>query len=127
MNKNIDIGVLMNALAHMSIGLGSNLDKNLLRLDDYRDADGNHYPNISEMPFIILRGKNNEIRKLVKEAKEKGIQHGIYLDTMTGGSYLEQLENTRNSKEESLTYYGCVLFGNWDTLSELTRKFSLWK
>jgi hypothetical protein len=46
---------------------------------------------------------------------------------MTTGTYAEQLERTKRVKEADLIYYGIVLFGTWDKVSELTRKFSLWK
>jgi len=46
---------------------------------------------------------------------------------MTIGTYIEQLERTQAAKEEKLIYYGIVLFGDWTKVSELTRKFSLWK
>jgi hypothetical protein len=125
LNKEIDPGVAMNALAHMSIGLGADIGKDLLRLDTYQDAEGNPYPNISQIPFIILRAKSNEIRKTVIAARENSIEHTIFLNTMTGGTYLEQLERTQSANEAALIYYGCVLFGGWDTVSEITRKFSL--
>jgi hypothetical protein len=127
LNKDVEPGVVLNALAHMSIGLGAQVGKPHLRLDDYKDATGNIYPNISQIPFIILRAKSNEIRKTIASAKEHKILHGVFLNTMTGGTYLEQLDRTATSPEDSLTYYGCVLFGEWTTVSEITRKFSLWK
>lgn len=126
-NKDIDPGIAMNALAHMSIGLGGHIGEAHLRLDTYVDAESNNYPNISQMPFIILRGKLNEIRKTVALARENALKHTVFLNTMTGGTYLEQLERTSNSKEEELIYYGCVLFGPWDKVTEITRKYSLWK
>ncbi|MBS0359490.1 MAG: DUF2000 domain-containing protein [Proteobacteria bacterium] len=127
LNKDIEHGVVMNALAHMTIGLGAEVGKELLQLDHYVDANQNTYPNISKIPFIILRAKSNEIRKTVVAAREHSIQHGIFVNTMTVGTYVEQLERTKLSPEESLIYYGCVLFGAWDKVSEITRKFSLWK
>lgn len=127
LNKDVEPGVVLNALAHMSIGLGAQVGKPLLRLDDYKDATGNTYPNISQIPFIILRAKSNEIRKTIASAKEKNILHGVFLNSMTGGTYIEQLERTASTSEESLMFYGCVLFGEWATVSELTRKFSLWR
>lgn len=127
LNKDIEIGVVMNGLAHMAIGLGGDIKKELLRLHDYIDKDNNLYPNISEMPFIILKAKSNEIKKVIAIAREEKVQHSIFLNTMTGGTYLEQIENTRNTPAENLIYYGCTLFGPWDKISEMTRKFSLWK
>lgn len=127
MNEKIEPGVIMNALAHMSIGFGSVIGKEPLRLTNYVDADGGSHPNISEMPFMILKANSNKIRALRAAAREAGIQCIVFTDTMTVGTYLEQLERTKQTKEADLIYYGVVLFGNWDKVSELTRKFSLWK
>jgi hypothetical protein len=126
-NKDIEPGVAMNAIAHMTIGLGAELDKEMLRLNDYQDKDGNIYPNISQMPFIILRGKSNEIRKAVQNAKEEKIKCGVFLNSMTGGTYQEQLDNTFATSEEQLVYYGAVLCGPWDRVSQITKRFSLYK
>lgn len=127
LNKDVEPGVVLNALAHMSVGLRAEVGKIPLRLDDYKDAKGTVYPNISQIPFIILRAKSNEIRKTVDKAKEREALHGVFLNTMTGGTYQEQLARTAESQEEALTYYGCVLFGQWAAVSEMTRKFSLWR
>lgn len=45
--------------------------------------------------------------------------------TMTVGTYKEQIERTAQVKDENLIYYDIVLFGDWDEVTELTRKFSL--
>jgi hypothetical protein len=127
LNKDVEHGVVMNALGHMCIGMGADIGKELLRLDTYRDANDNPYPDISQIPFIILRGKNNEIRKTVMAAREQSFKYAVFLNTMTGGTYVEQLDRTKSTPEEQLVYYGCVLFGPWDKVSELTRKFSLWR
>jgi len=126
-NKEIDIGVAMNAIAHMSIGLGTTLNKEILRLNDYKDKDNNIYPNISQMPFIILRGKSNEIRKAVHNARLQQILLSAFTNTMTGGTYKEQLENTSQTIEEQLVYYGAVFFGSSDKVAQITKKFSLYK
>lgn len=126
-NKDIDVGVAMNAIAHMTIGLGAQLDNDILRLNDYQDKDGNIYPNISQMPFMILRGKSSEIRKAMGQAKEEKMQFSVFTNTMTGGSYQEQLDNTLQTPEEQLVYYGAILFGPWDQVSQITKRFSLYK
>jgi hypothetical protein len=111
-NKEIDVGVAMNAIAHMTIGLGTQLNNETLRLNDYQDKDGNIYPNISQMPFMILRGKSSEIRKAVGLAKEEKMLFSVFTHTMTGGTYQEQLDNTLQTSEEQLIYYGAVLLGH---------------
>ncbi len=127
MNEKIEPGVIMNALAHMCIGFGSEIGKESLRLTNYIDADGGCHPHISEMPFMILKANSNKIKALKSAAREAGIKCVDFTDTMTIGTYVEQIERTRQVKEADLIYYGIVLFGNWDKVSELTKKFSLWK
>lgn len=126
MNEKIEPGVIMNALGHMCIAFGSELGKEALHLANYKDADqGNH--TSSKMPFIILKSNSNKIRGLRQAALAEGIQCIDFINTMTGDTYVQQLERTKQTKETDLIYYGIVLFGDWDKVSELTRKFSLWK
>lgn len=126
-NKDIDTGVAMNAIAHMTIGMGAQLSPEQLRLDNYVDGDGNVYPNISQMPFIILRGKSGEIRKAITSAKEQGVRTGIFTDTMTCGGYQEQLDKTLQTPQDQLIFYGAVMFGPWEAVSQITKKFSLYR
>lgn len=127
LNKSVEAGKAMNALAHMCIGLGSAIDKLELRLTDYKDAGGGSHPFISEIPFMILSTNSNKIRKLRHEAIGNNIIFNDFTDTMTVGTYKEQIEKTSLVKDEDLIYYGIVLFGDWDKVTELTRKFSLWQ
>ncbi len=117
----------MNALAHMCIGLGAAIGKKELRLSTYVDATDGVHPFISEMPFIILKSNSNNIRALRLAAQEAAIRCVDFTSTMTGGGYEEQLANTKNTPEDALIYYGIVLFGDWQKVSELTKKFSLWR
>src|SRR5689334_10549464 len=109
MNEEVNIGVIMNALAHMCIGFGADIGKELLRLTDYVDGDGESHPNISEMPFMILKGKSNKLKALKRAALEAEIRCIDFTDTMTIGSYIEQIERTKETKEADLIYYGVVL------------------
>lgn len=127
MNEKIEPGVIMNALAHMCIGFGAEIGKDPLRLTNYVDSEGGSHPHISEMPFMILKANSNKLRALRFAAMGAGIKCVDFTHTMTSGTYLEQIERTKQTSEADLIYYGVVLFGNWEQVSELTRKFSLWK
>lgn len=127
MNEKIEPGKIMNAVAHMCIGFGSEIGKEPLRLTNYVDADGGNHSFISEMPFMILKANSNKILGLRQAALQAGIKFVDFTNTMTEGTYQEQLERTKQTKEAELIYFGIVLFGDWDKVSELTRKFSLWK
>ncbi len=127
MNKSGDPGKMMNALAHMCIAFGARIGEEPLQLVDYIDADQQIHPKISKMPFIILQASGNKIRTLRQEAQQSGIEFAEFTDTMTIGSWQEQVERTRQTPEADLQYYGIVLNGPWDQVSALTKKFSLWR
>ncbi|HAT1129894.1 TPA: DUF2000 domain-containing protein [Legionella pneumophila] len=127
LNKRIEPGKVMNALAHMCIGLGAVIGEKELRLTNYRDADGGSHPYISEIPFIILCENSNKIRTLRQNALAKNVLFNDFTDTMTVGTYQEQIERTAQVNDSDLIYYGIVLFGDWDVVTELTRKCSLWR
>jgi len=112
MNEKVEPGIVMNALAHMCIGFGSDIGKEPLRLTNYVDADGGSHPNISEMPFVILKANSNKIRGLRQSALQMGIQFVDFTDTMTIGTYVEQVERTKQTKDSDLVYYGIALFGD---------------
>lgn len=127
-NKQIDTGVVMNAVAHMCLGFGAHMGAHDLHLMDYINADGGVYPNISKMPFIILREKNsNKLAALLEKAKEMGLQYSVFTNTMTEGTWKEQEERTRATKPEEIIFYGLVLFGPVDVVTELTKKLSLYR
>ena len=128
LNKKMETGRAMNALAHMALGLGGSVEnKEELRLQDYADADGGKHPQISDIPFIVLRGSSGQIKHLRKTAIENEFQFTDFTDTMIGETYVEQHKNTQRTKEENLEYFGICIFADWDNISELTKKFSLWR
>ena len=70
---------------------------------------------------------SNKIRKLRQAALNQNILLNDFTDTMTVGTYQEQIERTGQTKEEDHIYYGIVLFGDWEKVTELTKKCSLWR
>jgi hypothetical protein len=129
LNKRIEVGRLMNALGHMSAGLGGGYGKTEeMCFLQYYDKDSGTHPNISHFPFIILSADNsNQIRLVRNEAIAKGIPFSDFTSTMTVGSSEEQVNATAAASESELEYFGICLFGPTDILREFTRKFSLFK
>jgi hypothetical protein len=127
LNEKIEVGVAMNALAHMTLGLASQFDKNQFHFTDFVDADGGSHPHISKMPFMILKANSSKIRALRHSLIAKNIPFVDFTDTMTKDTYVEQIARTKMTTDANLIYYGIVTFGDWTQVSELTRKFSLWK
>ncbi len=76
---------------------------------------------------IVLRGTSGNIRSLRTEALRLGIACVDFTNSMTGGSFEEQLERTLKTSEAELEYYCVVLFGRVEELNPLTKKYSLYK
>ena len=130
LSKKVDTGKIMNALAHMSIGLvASNLDKiPEMNFGNYVDKDGGIHKSLSNNSFVILRADNsNQIRTIRNKAIEKGIAYVDFTNTMQEGTYIEQIERTKQTPEAELEYYGVCLFGKIEDINELNKKFSLWR
>ena len=129
LNKKVEAGRLMNALGHMTVGLGGNYpDKAVLRLDTYVDKDGGEHKSISDNPFIVLSADNsNQIRTLRNSLIVNNIHFVDFTNTMVVGTFEEQKQRTQETPEAELEYYGICFFGEKAKLNELTKKFSLWR
>jgi hypothetical protein len=104
--------------------IGQNDD---FRFQDYVDADGNHHKNISDNPFIVLKAKNsNKLRTLRESLLKKEIPFTDFTDTMIVGTYVDQHKQTNETNEESLEYFGVCFFTDDATAQSLTSKFSLY-
>ncbi len=129
LNKKVETGRLMNALAHMAAGLsGYYPNKEALRFGTYIDKDNGKHNSISDNPFIILSADNsNQIRTLRNNLLENNIHFVDFTNTMTEDTYADQHERTEQTPESELEYWGICLFGEKDLVSSLTKKFSLWR
>jgi len=126
LNKKIEPGKAMNALAHMTVGLVNSNSDLEMGVIDYADKDSS--PHLaSRFPYIILKAKNsNQIRTLRKVLSEKGIPFASFTEAMTVGGWEEQVERSKATPEEELEYYGICMLGEKEDLDILTKKFSLW-
>jgi hypothetical protein len=127
LSEKIEVGTALNTVAHMAMGMGTILGPEQAMMCNYADATGMAHPSISAYPFIILKGRPTKIREAIENAKEKRISVVDYTCTMTVGSYLEQLARTKATPNAELEFYGAVFYGDVEAVSEITRKFSLYK
>lgn len=128
LNKKVEVGRLMNALGHTTAGLAARLGLEETCMLQYEDADGGVHPDQSHYPFIVLKADNsNKIRTVRNEALGRNIPFTDFTSTMTIGTSAQQVQATKDTKEEELEYYAICLFGDTNELKEFTGKFSLYK
>lgn len=130
LNKRLEVGVAMNALAHAvagAVNLAGDAGRQTLKFLDFEDADGQLYPSISARSFIILRATSADIRKVSAKASDAGLLKVCFTEPMTGGTYTEQLDRSRKVPRAELEFYALVLLGPIDLVQPITRKYSLWR
>lgn len=129
LNKTLPPGIAANAIAHLGLGTANaagDQGRENLKFLDFIDRDGQSHRSISARSVIVLRGKPTEIRKLRQQARENGILTVDFSNTMTGGTYREQLQRTAQTSEAELEYYGVALYGPAEKIAPLTKRYSLW-
>jgi Protein of unknown function (DUF2000) len=129
LNRKIELPKLLNALGHMSVWLTSLAeDVTDMQFLAYSDADSGSHPAISHFPYIVLAADNsNQIRTLRAAAIAGGILYNDFTSSMLGMSAEDQQNQTQNTKEIDLEYFGICLFGSAEVLQPLTKKFSLFR
>jgi hypothetical protein len=101
LNGNVGGGIVMNALAHMALGLGASIEDKT--------------------------GFREELKELRKELISKNVSFVDFPGFINSIGTFESSEKSKLFKGESVEYYGIVMYGDWDIVTELTRKFSLWR
>jgi hypothetical protein len=126
-NRKLEVGRLLNVVGHLVLGLGGGVpDREVLALQEYRDADGGVHPDLSHHPVIVLKADNsNKLRTLRAALQQQGIRAVDFVHTMADGGTPAQLAATAATPEAQLEYFGVAFLGDRAELEPLTRKFSL--
>ena len=128
-NKNLEIGRAMNAIAHSCAGLVAASPEEIrqrMSFIDFADKDSAVHKSISGLSLIVLRGSNNELKKARRKFIENDVLFTDFVETMTGDTYKEQLEKTAALGTEELEYFCVAAFGEKAVIDPITKRFSLW-
>jgi len=128
-NKNLEVGRAMNAIAHSCAGLvavAPDALREKMSFIDFKDKDEEVHQSISGLSLIVLRGTNGELKKARRKFIESGVLFTDFIETMTGDTYKEQLEKTAETGTEEVEYYCVAAFGEKAVIDPITKRFSLW-
>jgi len=132
-NKSLEPGVALNAVAHASLGLAAKASRDHAEVftgfdfQNYADADGGDHDFILARSLIVLRGRNGELRRLREDARREGLVSVDFTHQMTGDTFVEQLVRSAATPSAEFQYYAVAVAGPVDELDPLTRKLSLWR
>ncbi len=121
-------GLAFNALGHLAFSAGRYSDQSLMGQEKIPDADSNVHIGISKYPFIVLKATEEEIKNIIKTAKEKGIFVVDYPQEMFDtGPDEELVAALSKAKEPAIKYHAAVLVGSSEALKPLTGQLKLYK
>ncbi|MGF6413976.1 DUF2000 family protein [Paraburkholderia sp. MM5482-R1] len=105
-------GIVANALAHASVGLAVKM-RRLNIAPEFLDASQDATINASATGggVKVRACSQAEIRRYREEAVRANLPFVDFVDTMTGDTYVEQLEKTKTRAERELQYYSLVVVG----------------
>ena len=127
-NKNLEIGKALNAVSHSCAGLVASAPEDLKEKMSFIDFEGKDiiHKSISALSLIVLRGSNGEIKKARKQFMEQNVHFTDFTVTMTGDTYKEQLEKTKEVSDEDMEYFCIAAFGEKEIINPITKRLSLW-
>lgn len=129
-NKKLEAGRAMNAVGHCCAGLVGAAPEALrekMSFIDFTDGDDAIHRSISGLSLIVLRGTNGELKKARRKFMDNDVLFTDFTETMTGGTYVEQLEKTVNVSSEDMEYFCVAAFGEKAVIDPITKRFSLWR
>jgi hypothetical protein len=130
LNRKVPVGRALNALGHMIAVLTARADdatREAMKFVDYRDGSGGIHP-VSALSLVVLQAKNgNQIRKAREEAFAAKLHMADFMESMTGGTFVEQMERTAKLGADELDYWGLAVFGPKSGVDQVCGKFSLWR
>lgn len=127
-NQSFDGPVVLNGLGHAAVGLGAGAGTaDSMGLVQYKDKNGEVFPNISAFPFIVLKGRGGQLKTFREALIEAELPHTCFLDSMIEGGSDAQVARTLDSALDDLNVILIVAFGPKRQLDPLTKKFSVWR
>lgn len=128
LNKSVETPRLLNAASHAVSGfVGTLANPERFNYLEYRDKTGEFDAIISHHPTIILGAAGSkELLKAYRKATELHLPNNVFIETMTLGPSLEELQIVKGKSIDELDFWGVVLFGKAADVRKVTKGFQLY-
>ncbi|MES2623376.1 MAG: DUF2000 domain-containing protein [Patescibacteria group bacterium] len=122
-NENLPTWQMLNVIGHLSISLGAHKDEDLMGESILIDASNIEHKGIARYGFIIKKGSTENIRDILKNAKDtKEITVIDFPREMLEISDDDSLVESMSKKEEKdFEYFGILIYGPSETVNRLTK------
>ncbi len=119
---------VLNAIAHTSAYAGNVMNTSFGTGDFFITKDKVAYPRNSQYPFIILTATHKDLQALLPVVRVARLPYLCFFREMIETNDDSEIEKILMAKEaKDLEYLGIGIFGEKEKVSELTKKFSLYK
>ena len=126
LNAKHSLGVRLNALGHVAVGLAHLVPADSQHMRRFTDAGQLFVGLMSDDPLIVLTARNGQhLRHAHAEALERGIVHNIFVIDMKYGEPVDQQRAVASRLHLDLDYVAFGCWGEPTALRELTQRFSL--
>ena len=128
LNQEVDLGSLMNALGHVSVGLACRTPTEDQAMRSFLDKDGQLVGTMSDHPLIVLVGANSaKLRQAHIAAAEAGLVCNAFVLDMKDGSPVDQTAAIQAKPANELLYLAVGCWGDADKVRTAFKRFSLFK
>jgi lysyl-tRNA synthetase class 2 len=118
----------MNTVAHLNAAFGARKGKELIMQDQIETKDGERISLNIQHAIMIKEGKSNEIKDLVRKAKENELEIAEFTREMIETTDDRKVaEKTKGKNLRDIEYLGLLIFGKKSLVEKLTKNFELYK
>ena len=124
----LPFGLALNALGHLAFSAGRYSYSSWMGQEIITDSDGNKHVGISKYPVVVLKANEDEIKAIVRKAKEQSIFVVDYPQEMFDTGIDDELVAALSkAKEPSINYKAAILAGDTAQLKKLTGHLKLYR
>lgn len=118
--------VLLNAVGHLSLGLGQRATNRAFAFRNFHDPQGQDIACAMDHPLIVMRAKKSiHLKRCLEAALSKDLPVNVFLETMRHGTPEEQVLAIKSRDVAGEDIIAVGLAGQSDKLREVTKRFSL--